>query len=390
MKNELNIVQVKVKEIFPYENNAKKHDSKQIANVAESIKQFGFRQPIVLDKNNVIIIGHCRWLASKKLKLETVPCHYAEDLSEEQVVKLRNLDNKLNESEWDFALLKDQVINIDFTGFDIDWGIPDLEEEPAEIVEDEIPEVDNTVEPITKRGDIWQLGEHRLMCGDSTDKATVEKLMDGKQADLLLTDPPYNVDYTGATTDRLKIENDSMKDGEFLEFLTKAFQTADNVMKKGASFYIWYADVESYNFIASVKSIKWKLSQILIWVKNSLILGRKDYHFKHEPCLYGWKEGAPHNWYSDRTQTTVLEFNRPSRNGEHPTMKPIDLICYQIKNSSKKNDVVLDVFGGSGTTLIACEQLNRKCYTTELDPKYCDVIIKRWENLTGKKAVKIK
>ena len=389
MNRELNIIQVKVKDIKPYENNAKKHDAKQIANVAESIRQFGFRQPIVLDKDNVIIIGHCRWLASKKLKLETVPCHYAEDLNEEQVLKLRNLDNKLNESEWDYDLLKDQVINIDFTGFDLDWGIPDIDEEPQEIVEDIIPEVNNEEPPITKPGDIWQLGEHRLMCGDSTDKETVAKLMNGSQADLLLTDPPYNVNYQGKTKSEMKIENDSMSDADFKEFLLKAFERAYEQLKDGGTFYVWYASREHINFESALNEVGLQVRQQLIWVKNSLVLSRQDYHWRHEPCLYGWKDGAPHNWYSDRTQTTVLEFNRPVKNGDHPTMKPLDLIGYQIKNSSKKDDLVIDLFGGSGSTLIACEQLNRKCYTMELDPKYCDVIIKRWETLTNKKAVKL-
>lgn len=203
---------------------------------------------------------------------------------------------------------------------------------------------------------------------------------------MLITDPPYNVDYTGKTKDALTIENDSMSDKDFRKFLYTAFNAADGVMKEGAVFYIWHADSEGYNFRGACLDNDWQVRECLIWNKSSMVLGRQDYHWKHEPCLYGWKSGAAHKWYNDRSQTTVLNFNKPSRNGEHPTMKPVELFAYQIKNSSKKGDIVLDIFGGSGTTLVACEQLDRICYTMELDPKYCDVIIKRWENLTGQKA----
>lgn len=210
------------------------------------------------------------------------------------------------------------------------------------------------------------------------------------KVDLLITDPPYNVDYEGKTEDALTIENDSMSNDDFREFLFLAFNAADSVMKEGAAFYIWHADSEGYNFRGACFDNGWQVRQCLIWNKNCMVMGRQDYQWKHEPCLYGWKSGAAHSWYNDRSQTTVMDFNKPSRNGEHPTMKPVELFAYQINNSSKEHDVVLDIFGGSGTTLIACEQLNRSCYTMELDPKYCDVIIKRWENLTGEKATLIK
>lgn len=208
-------------------------------------------------------------------------------------------------------------------------------------------------------------------------------------ADLYLTDPPYNVDYVGKTKDALKIQNDSMSDDNFRTFLTDAFLAANDNIKKGASFYIWHADSEGFNFRYAVKANGWLLKQTLIWVKNSLVMGRQDYQWKHEPCLYGWKDGSSHNWYGDRKQTTTLEFNRPTRADLHPTMKPLDLWGYQIKNSSKKGDIVLDSFGGSGTTIIACEQLERRGYCMELDAHYCDVIIARWEKLTGKTAEKI-
>jgi len=225
------------------------------------------------------------------------------------------------------------------------------------------------------------------MCGDSTDHAAVALLMAGDMADLLVTDPPYNVDYTGKTSDAMTIENDSMSDGDFRQFLHKVYAAADAHMRPGAVFYIWHADMEGFNFHAAAHDVGWKIRQCLIWNKNVLVMGRQDYHWKHEPCLYGWKEGAAHFWGSDRTQTTVLDFNKPSRNGEHPTMKPVDLIEYQINNSSCKKQIVLDLFGGSGTTLIACEKKDRHARLMELDPKYCDVIVERWQTYTGNAAV---
>lgn len=384
----MNVQDIKITLIKPYKKNAKKHTETQIANVAESIRQFGWAQPIVVDKDYTIIIGHCRYSAAERLGLETVPVVVASDLTAEQVRKLRNLDNKLNESEWNFDLLKDDILDLDFSDFDIDWGIEDNDVITG-IEEDEAPEVDEENEPITQPGDIWQLGKHRLMCGDSTDAGTVALLMDGKKADLFLTDPPYNVAYEGKTKDALTIENDKMGSDKFREFLTSAFTAAVSVLKEGAGFYIWFASREHCNFETALNESGLEVRQELIWKKNSMVLGRQDYQWKHEPCLYGWKDGASHNWYSDRCQTTILEFDKPARNGEHPTMKPVELFAYQIQNSTKKGDIVLDLFGGSGTTIIACEQTGRIGYSMELDPRYCDVIIKRYENLTGNKPVKI-
>lgn len=213
--------------------------------------------------------------------------------------------------------------------------------------------------------------------------------MDGKQADLYLTDPPYNVDYNGKTDDALTIQNDNMADLDFRAFLFAAFAAADEVIKPGAAFYIWHADIEGYNFRGACRDIGWTLRQCLIWAKNTLVLGRQDYHWQHEPCLYGWKDGAAHNWYADRKQTTVLEFDKPQRNGEHPTMKPVDLFSYQIGNSTKIGDIVLDSFGGSGTTLIACESMGRSAYISELDGKYVDVIVKRYIKTTGNHDIKL-
>ena len=271
------------------------------------------------------------------------------------------------------------------TGFDFDWGLP--EEETKEVEEDEVPEVDETQPPVTKLGDVWKLGRHRLMCGDSTSTECAQKLMGGLQADLLLTDPPYGVDYTGKTKDALKIENDAKSDDDFIAFLRSAFEAADSVMKAGAVFYIWHAILKTYAFESACQMTGWEVRQVLIWVKNAMVMGRQDYQWKHEPCLYGWKSGAGHLWASDRKQTTVLEFDRPTKNKEHPTMKPVALFDYQIKNNTKGGDIVLDLFAGSGTTVIACEQNGRTAYMMEYDPRYCDVIVKRWENLTGEKAV---
>ena len=376
---------MKIGDIIPYEKNPRKNDE-AVKYVAESIKQFGFKVPIVIDKNNVIVAGHTRYKASKKLGLKEVPCIVADDLTEEQIKAYRLADNKVAElAEWDFDLLGEElsdILDIDMC----DFGFEALEdEEEAEVVEDDF-EVELPEEPRAKLGDVYQLGNHRLMCGDSTSITDVEKLMGGDLADMLLTDPPYNVDYEGKTKDKLKIENDKMDNDNFRQFLIDAFSNADMVMKAGAVFYIWHADSEGYNFRGACFDVGWKVRQCLIWNKNSMVMGRQDYHWKHEPCLYGWKDGAGHLWASDRKQTTVISFDRPTRNDLHPTMKPVPLFDYQIKNNTKGGDIVLDLFGGSGTTIMACEQNERRAYTMEFDPRYVDVIIDRWEQFTGKKA----
>lgn len=310
-------------------------------------------------------------------------------MTEEQKKKYRILDNKTNElAEWDFDLLEEEIDGLDFDGFDFGFDFNSGEDD-AEIIEDEVPEVNEEIEPTVKLGDIWQLGRHRLMCGDSTNTDEVSKLTDGTIVDLLLTDPPYNVNYTGGTEDELKIQNDNMESEQFKQFLTDAFTAGVSCLKDGGSFYIWFASREHCNFENALNASGLSVRQELIWKKNALVLGRQDYQWKHEPCLYGWKDGASHNWYGDRSQTTILEFDKPTRSADHPTMKPVELFAYQIKNSTKKGETVLDLFGGSGTTIIACEQTGRTGYCMELDPKYCDVIIKRYENLTGDTAVKI-
>lgn len=379
----MKIENINILELHEYKKNAKKHDEIQINNVMQSIKEFGMVQPLVIDQNNTIIIGHCRFRALKRLKWEEVPCVRIENLSENEINKLRLLDNKLNESEWDFDLLADQVTEIDWSDFDIDWSILEIDEEPQEIVEDEMPEVPE--EPKAKVGDIYELGCHRLICGDSTNPEVIKRLMDGAKADILITDPPYNVDYEGKTKDALKIQNDKMDNDSFRQFLIDAFTSANEVMRGGAVFYIWHADSEGYNFRGACNDVGWKVRECLIWNKNCMVMGRQDYQWKHEPCLYGWKDGASHVWASDRKQTTVLDFARPNRNDIHPTMKPVALFAYQIKNNTYKGDAVLDTFGGSGSTLIACEQLRRKCFMCELDEHYVDVIVKRYIDFTNNK-----
>lgn len=383
----MEIRSVKIKEIKPYDRNAKKHDDTQINNVAESIRQFGFVQPIVIDSNGVIVIGHCRFEAAKRLKYDEVPCIMVDDLTPEQVDALRIVDNKTNESPWDIDLLTEELQDLDLSMFDFSWDLMEETAEATEITEDEAPEVDKTNDPISKFGQIWKLGRHRLMCGDSTSEENVKALLGGAKADLLLTDPPYGVDYTGKTKDALKIQNDAKTDEEMIEFLSSAFRSADSVMKPGAVFYIWYAGTKEHAFDKACQLTGWEVRQILIWAKNTMVMGRQDYQRKHEPCIYGWKGGAGHLWASDRKQTTILEFDRPTANKEHPTMKPIALFDYQIQNNTKGGDIVLDLFGGSGTTIMACEQNGRNACVMEYDPKYVDVIIKRWENFTGEKAV---
>ena len=386
--------------VKPYPKNAKKHDETQIANVAESIKQFGWQQPIVCDKDGVIIIGHCRLLAAKKLGLKKVPVKTVDNLSEEQVKKLRALDNKLNESDWDFDLLAEDIGELDFSGFDIDWGLPE-DEEQKEIIEDEPPEVDEEHEPICQLGDIWQLGRHKLICGDSTDKETIERLMDGKKADMVFTDPPYNVDYSSKNAFlneadkgnhiQKDIEGDfGYTDEECGEKLWKpAFQNMRDNAKDCCSIYVTMPQGGAHMMMMMmIAAAGWQVKHELIWVKNNHVLGRTDYFYKHEPILYGWAK--THKFYGKgEFDKSVWEIPKPQKSDLHPTMKPIRLIANCLQNNSLENNLVIDFFGGSGSTLIACEQLNRVCYMCELDPKYCDVIIKRYENLTGKKAVKI-
>lgn len=380
--------------------NYRTHDDKNKKLILKSLKKCGAGRSILIDKQGEIIAGNGVYEQAKNLN---IPVKIIEtDGSELIAIKRTDLDTESKKRKelaladnstsdnvtWDLSNLK-----ADFDLSELpEWGLEGLvevEQLDPEITEDEVPS-NEQVETRVKRGDIWKLGEHRLMCGDSTVITDVEKLMGGEKADLLLTDPPYNVAYEGGTKEKLTIKNDKQDDSQFLQFLNDCFSCAFSVLKEGASFYVWHADSEGLNFRLAIKNAGLTLKQNLIWVKNSLVLGRQDYQWRHEPCLYGWKEGAAHNWYSDRKQTTILEFDRPTRSAEHPTMKPIALFSYQLCNSTKRGGLVLDLFGGSGTSIIASEQTGRKCYTMELDEHYCDVILKRWENLTGKKAELLK
>ena len=388
----MNVQQVKIEKVKPYDKNPRKNKA-AVDYVANSIKEFGFQQPIVVDKDMVVIAGHTRLKAAKKLKLKEVPVVIADNLTEEQVKAYRLADNKTAEkAEWDFDLLTDELLSLQELDFDMEqFGFDFDFSEDEEAVEDDNWEADVPEEPISKRGDIWVLGRHRLMCGDSTDAADVALLMDGNKADMLLTDPPYNVDYTGKASEleTRKIENDKMEDSAFQDFLTSAFENAAENMKAGGVFYIWHADSEGLNFRVACKKAGFQVRQCLIWNKNAMVMGRQDYQWKHEPCLYGWQDGASHLWASDRKQTTVLDFEKPQKNNLHPTMKPIKLFDYQIKNNTKGDDIVLDLFGGSGTTIMAAEQNGRRGFVMEYDPKFVDVIVDRWEQFTGMKAKKI-
>jgi len=380
--------------------NARKRTDRSASLIKESLERYGAARSIVIDEDNRILAGNGTIEGAKAAGIKNLRVIETDGteiiavkrtgLSEEEKVGLALADNRTSDlSDWDADMLKqlseEQDITPWFEEDDLAEIIGEVEQLPAEGLTDadDVPEAPE--DPITKPGDLWMLGNHRLLCGDSTNIQHVERLMNGEQADLWITDPPYNVNYEGGTG--LKIENDNMSDSDFRQFLCDCYSAANAVLAPGAAFYIWHADLEGYNFRGAAHDIDWKVRQCLIWVKSSLVMGRQDYQSKHEPCLYGWKEGASHTWTSDRKQTTVLEFDKPRKNGEHPTMKPVELFQYQIENSSKSGAFVLDSFGGSGTTLIACERTRRVAHLMELDPKYCDVIVKRWEDFTGNTAV---
>ena len=392
----MNIEIVDIEKLIPYARNSRTHSDEQVAQIAGSIREFGFTNPVLIGVDNDIIAGHGRVMAARKLGLAEVPCIRLAHLTDTQRRAYVIADNKLAlNSGWDEELLKVELLSLrDEENFDLDL-IGFSEDELAALLSvqtvegntdpDEVPEP--PADPVSVVGDIWILGNHRLMCGDSTSIDALNLLCGGQLIDLWLTDPPYNVAYKGKTKDALKIKNDSMQDDDFRKFLRDTYTAADAVMKPGAVFYIWHADSEGYNFRGAAVDANWKVRQCLIWEKQTLVMGRQDYHWKHEPCLYGWKEGAAHLWASDRKQTTLLKFDRPSRNGEHPTMKPVALFEYQLLNNTKCGDLVLDSFGGSGTTVIACEKNGRYARVMELDPKYCDVIVNRWQDFSGKQAV---
>ena len=383
----MEIIKLNINEVIPYSNNPRKNDNAVDAG-AESIKQCGYCSPIVIDEDNVILAGHTRLKALKKLKWKEVECVRKTGLTEEQKKKYRILDNKTNElAEWDFDLLEEEIDGLDFDGFDFGFDMSAFEE-PQEIVEDEPPEVDEDSEPITQLGDIWQLGRHRLMCGDSTDKETVKLLMDGKKADMVFTDPPYGVSYTGGLQFKngtVEKNNREMIKNDDVDIYEDVFRILSQ-FSNGAC-YVWFADTKAATLYNAAEKYG-EIHALIIWVKNGGYGAlNANYKQKHEPCLYWKPKNANLNFCGATTETTVWEVNKDGVNEYHPTQKPIALPAKAISNHDA--ETVLDLFGGSGSTLIACEQLNRVCYMMELDPKYCDVIVKRWETFTGKKAVKI-
>lgn len=393
----MNIQKIQTDKLIPATYNPRKDlkpSDAEYIKIKNSIENFGFVSPLIINKDMTVIGGHQRLKVLKELGFTEVECIIV-DLDKTNEKALNIALNKI-QGEWDEekleALLQElklEDFDTNLTGFDFD-EVDEMLKDMNGSKEDEF-DIDSAYEeieePITKPGDIWILGKHRLMCGDSTQKENVMHLMNKQDADMLLTDPPYNVDYVGKTADALKIVNDNMDDNQFYEFLKLAFKNMFDVTREGASIYVFHADTEGLNFRKAFRDAGFKLAECLIWKKDCFVMGRQDYQWQHEPVLYGWKEGAAHYFINDRTQSTILEFDRPKQSALHPTMKPIDLIAKLIKNSSKENDIILDLFGGSGSTIIAAEQLNRSCYAMELDPKYCDVIVKRWETLTNKEAM---
>jgi site-specific DNA-methyltransferase (adenine-specific) len=383
---------VPASELRPNPKNWRLHPEAQAAALRGVLAEVGIADAVLAreleDGTLMLIDGHLR---AETLGDKPVPVLVL-DVNEAEADKiLATLDPLAAMAEADAAKLDAIIREIDTGSAAVQQMLADLADsaglyqvDPAKIVEDEVPAP--PADPVTKPGDLWILGRHRLLCGDATRADDVARLMAGELADLWLTDPPYNVAYVGGTEDALTIANDSMPDAEFRAFLYGTYQNAFAVLQPGGSFYIWHADSEGLNFRGAVHDCGQRVRQCLIWKKNALVLGRQDYQWKHEPCLYGWKEGAAHDWFGDRSQTTVLEFDRPKANAEHPTMKPVAMIAYLIGNSCRPEGLVLDSFLGSGTTLVAAEQLDRRCYGLELDPRYCDVIVKRWEKLTGKTA----
>ena len=420
----MKIVDKPIEWLRPYENNPRNNEQ-AVEAVANSIKEFGFKVPIVATIDGEIVNGHTRFKAAKFLKLKTVPVLIADDLTEEQIKAFRLADNKTGElADWDVELLYselDELTGFDMTMFgfeDIDFSLDDFEEDEKETGEE--ADIDSEEKPKVEYGDIFQLGRHRLMCGDSTSAEDMARLIDGAVIDLYVTDPPYNVAYQGGTDEAMTIMNDSMDDVSFRQFLRDAFAVANNHLKPGGAFYIWHADSEGLNFRAAVKETGWLLKQSIIWVKNAIVLGRQDYQWKHDPCLYGWKDGASHYFVDNRSLATVIEEDeenlkemtkselisyiktmqdtspttvfyedKPVRNDIHPTMKPLKLIARCVLNSSKKGDKILDSFNGGGSTLMVCERSERIGYAMELDPVYVERTIKRWEEETGLTAEKV-
>ena len=388
MKTTTEMKQISVQKLIPYVNNARTHSPEQVNKLRSSLREFGFVNPLIIDREFNVIAGHGRLEAAKAEGYEEVPCVFIDDMTEAQKKAYILADNRMAlDAGWDNDLLKVELealqgmdFDVSLTGFD-DKELASLFETDTEGQDDDF-DVDAELEKPTfsKAGDVWILGRHRLICGDSTKQDTIDLLMDGKKANLVVTDPPYNVNYEGSAG---KIKNDNMASDKFYEFLFDAFSCMEKAMADDASIYVFHADTEGLNFRRAFNDAGFYLSGCCIWEKPSLVLGRSPYQWQHEPCLYGWKKTGKHQWYSGRKETTIWHFEKPKKNADHPTMKPIPLLVYPIKNSSMSNSIVLDPFGGSGSTLIACEQTDRICHTCELDEKYCDVIVKRYIEQRG-------
>ncbi len=382
--------------VHPYPGNPRRNDA-AVEAVARSLTEFGFRQPIVVDADGVIVAGHTRFKAALKLGLAEVPVHVAAGLTPAQTRAYRLADNRTASiATWDddalvteLLGLKDQGYDLDLTGFDAGDLSRLLGTGDAAPLGDPEGVPESPAEPVTRLGDLWLLGGHRLVCGDAADPACYARLLDGTPADLLLTDPPYNVAYAGKTAAALTIANDDMDLEAYRAFLAKCLAAAIGVVKPGGGFYVWHADLHGLSVRLACDDAGLAVRQCLVWAKSAFTLGRQDYHWRHEPCLYGWRDGAAHAWLGDRSQSTVLEFDRPARNGEHPTMKPVALFEYLVRNSCPEGGLVLDPFAGSGTALITAEATGRRAAVLELDPRYCDVIVRRWEAFTGKTAERV-
>lgn len=381
---------VPIGRLVPYINNARTHSPEQINKLRSSLREFGFINPVIIDRDYGVIAGHGRILAAKEEGITEVPCVFADYLTEAQKKAYIIADNRMAmDAGWDEELLRVEIEALQAEAFDVSltgFDPSEIDDLFKENLKDGLHDDDFDIEAelkkptFTKAGDVWTLGRHRLVCGDSTKRETYDILMDGKKANLVLTDPPYNVNYEGTAG---KIKNDHMANDAFYQFLLDAFTNMEAVMADDASIYVFHADTEGLNFRRAFADAGFYLSGCCIWKKNSLVLGRSPYQWIHEPVLFGWKKSGKHAWYAGRKETTVWEYDKPKKNADHPTMKPIALLAYPIMNSSMTNALVLDPFGGSGSTLIACEQSERTCYTVELDEKYCDVIVKRYIEQVG-------
>ena len=381
---------VSLDKLVPYVNNARTHSAEQINKLRSSLREFGFINPVIIDRDFGIIAGHGRVLAAREEGITDVPCVFVDHLTEAQKKAYIIADNRMAlDAGWDEELLRVEIESLQAEAFDIsltgfgDDEIADLFGKDAGDTKDDDYDLTAALEKaaFVEKGDVWVVGRHRLVCGDATNPDDVEKLMDGKKANLIVTDPPYGVSFKSASG--LTIQNDSMKAEEFYNFLYKSFANMVAHMESGGSAYIFHADTEGLTFRKAFIDAGFHLAGVCIWSKNSLVLGRSDYHWQHEPVLYGFLKNGKHRWYSDRKQTTIWNFNKPKRNENHPTSKPLDLLAYPIRNSSQENAIVIDTFGGSGSTLMACEQTNRICYTMELDEKYASVILRRYVEDVG-------